>query len=62
MKTIVDKRKKEKINWLFPDENQANMDVTIEDFRQMVREAERGKGMSLTEYKEKMNIWWQNHL
>ena len=58
MKTTVDKPKKEKINWLFPDENQANMDVTVEDFRQMVHEAERGKGMSLSAYKEKMNVWW----
>ena len=62
MKTTVDKTKKEKINWLFPDENQVNMEVSIEDFRQMVHEAEKEEGMSLLEYKEKMNVWWQNHL
>ena len=62
MNTIKDKKKKEKINWLFPDENQVDVDITIESFRQMVREAEKGKGMSLSAYKEKMNIWWQNHL
>jgi len=62
IQTIVDKTKKENINWLFPDENQANGDVTIEDFRQMVRDAESGEGMSLSAYKEKMNVWWQNHL
>ena len=62
MNTIVDKTKKGKINWLFPDEKQADVDVTIEDFRQMVREAEKGDGMSLSAYKKKMNVWWQNHL
>ena len=58
---IVEKEKteKKKINWLFPDENQV---VTIDDFREMVREAEKDKGMSLSECKEKMDLWWQNHL
>ena len=51
MNTTVDKTKKEKINWLFPDENQADVDITIEDFRQMVRETEKGEGMSLSAYK-----------
>ena len=60
--TVVDKEKKGKINWLFPDENKADMDITVEDFRQMVQEAEKGEGMSLPAYKEKMNVWWQNHL
>jgi len=61
MNTIIgNKTKKEKINWLFPNENQS--DVTVEDFRQMVREAEKGEGMSLSAYKEKMNVWWKNHL
>jgi hypothetical protein len=62
MKTTVDKTKKKKIDWLFPDENQASVDITIEDFCQMVNEAEKGEGMSLSAYKEKMNVWWQNHL
>jgi len=60
MMNTTDKAKKERINWLFPDENQS--DVTVEDFRQMVREAEKGEGMSLSAYKEKMNVWWQKHL
>ena len=62
MKATTDKTKKKKINWLFPDENPADMVITVEDFREMVREAEKGKGMSLSEYREKMNLWWQNHL
>ena len=62
MNTIADKTEKKKINWLFPDENPADMVITVDDFREMVREAEKEKGMSLSEYKEKMNLWWQNHL
>jgi len=54
MKTTTDKKKK--INWLFPEENPADMVITVEDFREMVWEAEKGKGMSLSEYKEKMNF------
>jgi len=62
MEATVDKIKKKKINWLFPNENPADMVITVEDFREMVQEAEKGKGMSLSEYKEKMNLWWRNHL
>ncbi|GHS99956.1 hypothetical protein FACS189421_11350 [Bacteroidia bacterium] len=51
--------KKKEVNWLFPSENQK---VTIADFREMVCEAERQKGMSLSEYKSKMDLWWQDHL
>jgi hypothetical protein len=62
MKTITDKVEKKKINWLFPDENPEDMVITEDDFREMVRDAEKEKGMSLSAYKEKMNLWWQNHL
>ena len=62
MKVIADKTKKKKINWLFPDKNPADMVVIVDDFREMVREAEKEKGMSLSIYKEKMNLWWQNRL
>ena len=53
------KATEEKINWLFPNENQS---VTENDFRKMVREAEQEEGMSLSQYKEKMNVWWQSRL
>ena len=62
MEATADKIKKKKINWLFPEENPVDMVITVDDFREMVRNAEKGKGMSLSEYKEKMNLWWQNHL
>ena len=62
MKATLNKKEKEKINWLFLDENPADMVITVDDFREMVQEAEKEKGMSLSAYKEKMNLWWQNHL
>ena len=62
MEVIADKTKKKKINWLFPDENPADMVITVEDFCEMVQEAEKDTGMSLSTYKDKMNLWWQNHL
>jgi len=62
MKVVSNKTEKKKINWLFPDENPADMVITTDDFREMARDAEKEKGMSLSAYKEKMNLWWQNHL
>lgn len=62
MNAIVNKKTKGKINWLFPDENPAGTVITVDDFCEMVQEAEKDKGISLSVYKEKMNEWWQNHL
>ena len=60
--TTINKPKKKEINWLFPNENTVDVSITTEDFRKMVQEAEKGEGMSLPVYKEKMNVWWQNRL
>jgi len=60
MKTTINKPKKKEINWLFPNENTADVSIMTEDFRKMVQEAEKGEGMSLSVYKEKMNVWWRN--
>jgi len=62
MKATTNKIEKKKINWLFPEENPTDMVITTDDFTEMVHDAEKGKGMSLSAYKEKMNLWWQNHL
>ena len=62
MKAITYNTKKEKINWLFPDKNPEDMIVTMDDFREMVHEAEKDKGISLAIYKEKMDAWWRDHL
>jgi hypothetical protein len=40
---------KEKINWQFPEENQT---VTVEDFRDMVREAENQPAYSYQEHRK----------
>ena len=58
MNTKVDKAVNKKIDWLFPDENQV---VTIEDFREMVREAESQPGYSYQEHRKIVNEWLQNH-
>ncbi|MDR1591931.1 MAG: hypothetical protein LBS16_03480 [Prevotellaceae bacterium] len=47
-----------KINWQFPEKGQ---EVTVEDFREMVREAERGKTMSWSEFKSKIDAWLKEH-
>ena len=62
MEEITYKTKKKKINWLSSNEYPEDTVITIEDFREMVRKAEKEKGIGLSAYKEKMNVWWQNHL
>jgi hypothetical protein len=54
----MDTALKKEINWLFPDENQ---NVTIEDFREMVREAENQPTISYQEHRKLVNEWLQNH-
>ena len=62
MEEITYKTKKKKINWLSSNENSEDIIITIGDFREMVHEAEKEKGIGLSAYKEKMNVWWRNHL
>ena len=61
MLATANKTKKKKINWLFPDENPADMVITVEDFREMVREAESQPGYSFLEHKKIVNEWLKNH-
>jgi len=56
-KTDINTEKKE-INWLFPDEEQV---VTIDDFYEMVQEAENQPGYSYQEHRTLVNEWLQNH-
>jgi hypothetical protein len=58
MKATVNNLETKKINWLFPEENQV---VTIDDFREMVREAESQPAYSYQEHRRIMNEWLQNH-
>ena len=43
-----------KINWLFPD---PDVEVTLEDYRNKIREDERSGDMSITEFKRRLDIW-----
>ena len=43
-----------KINWLFPD---PDVEVTLEDYRNKIREDERSGDMSSTEIKRRLDLW-----
>ena len=43
-----------KINWLFPD---PDVEVTLEDYRNKIREDERSGDMSASEFKRKLESW-----
>jgi hypothetical protein len=58
MITTAENTAKKKIDWLFPDENQT---VTIEDFREMVREAEHQPAYSYREHRKIVDEWQKNH-
>ena len=60
MEATADKIEKKKINWLFPDENPADMVITVEDFREMVREAESQPSYSYQEHRKIVNEWIKN--
>lgn len=49
-----------KIDWTKPA-NQ-NPEITIDDFKDMVKEAEKGPFYSLTEFKQKMKSWRKENL
>lgn len=46
--------KTKKINWLFPD---SDVEVTLEDYRNKIREDERSGDMSASEFKRRLEIW-----
>jgi len=58
MLTKTDNTATKKIDWLFPDENQV---VTMEDFLDMVQEAENQPPYSYQEHRRIINEWLQNH-
>ena len=43
-----------KINWLFPD---PDVEVTLEDYRDKIREDERSVDMSYSEFKRRLEAW-----
>jgi hypothetical protein len=43
-----------KINWLFPD---PDVEVTLEEYRDKIREDERSGDMSVSEFKRRLETW-----
>ncbi|GHV26686.1 hypothetical protein FACS1894176_07740 [Bacteroidia bacterium] len=48
-----------KINWATPGDD---LDVSVDDYRNMIKQAESEKGMSFSEYTKKVNVWLKNSL
>ena len=46
--------KTKKINWLFPD---SDVEVTLEDYRNKIREDERSGDMSVREFNRRLETW-----
>ena len=51
---------KKKIDWTKPADQ--NPEITEDDFKEMVREAEKGPFYSLSEFKQKMKSWREENL
>jgi hypothetical protein len=49
-----------KIDWTKPADQ--NPEISIDDFKDMVKEAEAGPFYSLTEFKQKMKVWRKENL
>lgn len=49
-----------KIDWTKPADQ--NPEITIDDFKDMVKEAEKGPFYSLAEFKQKMKLWRKENL
>lgn len=46
--------KTKQINWLFPD---LNVEVTLEDYCDKIREDEKSGDMSVSEFKRRLETW-----
>ncbi|MBN2777879.1 MAG: hypothetical protein JXR36_09560 [Bacteroidales bacterium] len=57
---MATKTAKNKIHWTKPADQ--NPEITIDDFKDMVKEAEKGPFYSLTEFKQKMKLWRKENL
>ena len=57
---MVTKTAKKKIDWTKPSDQ--NPKITDDDFKDMVKEAEKGPFYSLTEFKQKMKLWRKENL
>lgn len=53
LKTMATTKTKQ-INWLFPD---PDVEVTLEDYRDKIREDEKSGDMSVSEFKRRLETW-----
>jgi len=56
--TATEKKEQKKISWGLPSQEE----TSLEDFRNMITEAERGTGYTFDEYTNKVNQWLRNKL
>ena len=56
--TLTAKKEQKKISWGLPSQKE----TSIEDFKNMITEAERAKGYTFDEYTNKVNQWLRNNL
>jgi len=54
----TEKKEKQKISWGLPSQEE----TSLEDFRNMIIEAEQDTGYTFDEYTNKVNQWLQNKL
>ena len=54
--TTIEKKEKKKISWGLPSQEE----TSLEDFKNMITEAEKGKGYTFDEYTNKVNQWLRN--
>ena len=57
--TLEQKKNEKRILWGVPTNGN---DVTLSDYRSMIKEAEQGKGMSFEQYTKKTQEWLQKNL
>jgi hypothetical protein len=51
---------KKKIEWTKPADQ--NPEITMDDFKDMVQETEKGPFLSMTEFKQRMKLWRKANL
>ena len=57
---VMEQKKNEKrIHWGMPTNS---VDVTLSDYRSMIQNAEKGRGMSFEQYTKKTQEWLQKNL
>ena len=56
--TATEKKEQKKISWGLPNQEE----TSLEDFRNMIKEAENATGYTFDEYTNKVNQWLQKKL